>query len=954
MRRFTLLFIILCTGTVIAASFTSTRFPNNFFVMHDEYALPLPDSTYEDSTNIYQPYDTSYAYSDGGDSIYFLADSILNDSTTTDTTYIEGRIGNFGLPILSITRNPNANATAKVGAGTGPIVCDPLWDGSAPENTNKGLYGINVSGMFDNATCPNDGSAADQWQWLSDLRPEVLRFPHGANGKFMHLLHTVGGAATDTAVGYGYDLAELIRYFDASDNNVTNLVPTLYATTAAAIAAIAIQTDADLPTWNTWMDASVSGQFGDFLKKWRTQQELVVTATDHRNYLTDFIKLIRQIETNNPGHTVKIIVDLNIISESSSECAAIVNFLRSNPIHNCTVVGVELGNECPSDFHWTVMGFAHFSEHDAGACDKAFNGSYWSFINGDPYAETLAQTRLNTFLNPAMQLQDATGHYYNRDFIKAFKYNFTTNCKIGIPGEGTPGDNLTPQPVFLLSCPRTATEWNTDIVFHYADEIATMPPGLSKKKFDAVILHIYLDDKQNWGGIVDDAIPPVVTPFTDGLWNFASYDSRLQSAFNGILFFDPANPTLTASDSFMGFIKYGHKVAWDDYKTVFNFTTPTLADNVRKELWMTEYNIKTSVDIGLRRGVYTNGFTHGFVLQEWFLKNLKVNYASGYKKNFFTYATYQNYAGVGEDLLTPADRPRELYNYLCKNYSPYNLGGLNPNQRDYYMRRTSYFVMSMLREISAQNLKYVKTRYISGVSNLNPMPTMFIDPGNNYLYMYYSNVKSTEQDYEINGEYLAGLFSPTPIISFGTATLRYVKGTQLYSCSGSSTLFDPLFNTGYTNPTPTDRTCYDPEVTPAYLYQIEIQNTTFSVNSPDCASTPSTIGGCITVPPYSVGYVKIPIFKNYKIEAPKVSEESETILYPNPANTKFSFYTTLNENQTSPAKVEVYSLTGNLILTQKVMENAVIDISDIPSGIYLVKIFENDILLSVQRLIKAN
>ena len=36
------------------------------------------------------------------------------------------------------------------------------------------------------------------------------------------------------------------------------------------------------------------------------------------------------------------------------------------------------------------------------------------------------------------------------------------------------------------------------------------------------------------------------------------------------------------------------------------------------------------------------------------------------------------------------------------------------------------------------------------------------------------------------------------------------------------------------------------------------------------------------------------------------------------------------------------------------MENAVIDISDIPSGIYLVKIFENDILLSVQRLIKAN
>lgn len=279
-----------------------------------------------------------------------------------------------------------------------PIICAPLFDGSAPEITNKGLYGINVSGMFDDATCPNDGSATDQWQWLSDLRPEVIRFPHGANGKFMHLLHTVGGAPTDTAVGYGYDLAELIRYFDASDDNTTNLVPGLYGTMAAAIAAISTQTVANLPEWNTWMDPSVAQQFGQFLEKWVVQQTLAVSATDHSNYLTDFIKLIRQIENGNPGHTVKIIVCLNIISESSSECAAIVEFLRSNPLHNCTVVGVELGNECPSDFHWTVMGFAHFSEHvTPPGCNAAFNGSYWSFINGEPYGEPSAQTRLNTF-----------------------------------------------------------------------------------------------------------------------------------------------------------------------------------------------------------------------------------------------------------------------------------------------------------------------------------------------------------------------------------------------------------------------------------------------------------------------------------------------------------------------------------------------------------------------------
>ena len=61
-----------------------------------------------------------------------------------------------------------------------------------------------------------------------------------------------------------------------------------------------------------------------------------------------------------------------------------------------------------------------------------------------------------------MQLQDATGHYYNRDFIKAFKYNFTTNCKIGIPGEGTPGDNLTPQPVFLIAATKCCKKYETE------------------------------------------------------------------------------------------------------------------------------------------------------------------------------------------------------------------------------------------------------------------------------------------------------------------------------------------------------------------------------------------------------------------------------------------------------------------------------------------------------------
>jgi len=951
-RKTVFLFGLLLTGSIIAASFRSNIALNtNLLTPSPNIAEFLPDSTFDDSTEIYDLTDTAYSYSDGADSIYVIA-----DSTNLDTTFIEGRFGNGNIPNM---HNTNNYTTAKIGLGADPITCTPLFGGAQPEIINKGLYGINVSGMFDNATCPNDGSAADQWQWLSDLRPEVLRFPHGANGKFMHLLHTVGGLPTDKAVGYGYDLGELIRYFDASDNDFADLVPGIYPNITAAIAAISTQSDLNLPEWNSWMDPSVSGKFGTFLGKWQVQQQLTVTATDHSNYLTDFIKLIQKIETDNPGHKVKVIVCLNILSETSAECAAIVNFLRSNPIHNCTVPGVELGNECPTDFHWTVMGFAHFSEHAAPAgCDPAFNGSYWSFINGDPYTTAAAQTRLGLFLNPAMQLQDATGHYYNRDFIKAFKYNFLTNCKIGIPGEGTQDDEVSPLPFYLIEggYPKTANEWNDDLVSHYPDNIPTMPPGLEKKKFDAVILHPYLDDNQNWGPPIADLLSPAA-PYADR-WNYDTYDTRLQAAFDDILFFDPANPSDPASDSFMGFIKHGHKVAWNDYRDVFSFIPTTPTDNVRKELWMTEYNIKTSVSADpstLQRGVYTNGFTHGFLLQEWFLKNIKVNFASGYKKNFFTYATYQNYAGVGEDLLTPADAPRELYNYLCLDYPPYNLGGNNPNKRNYYMKRTSYLVMSMLKDITALNLKYVPTRYSTKFGNINATPTMFIDPEYNNLNMYFTNDKATEQDYYVDGVNLPGLYTPTPIITFGDAVIRHISGVQLYSNSGTGTLFNPLFNTGYTNPTPGDRTCYTGELLPpAYLYPIEIQTAYFSLNAPDCPEAPSTVGVCITVPPYSIGYVKIPIQKNYRYSESGIDDRNEIVIYPNPANTSFSFYQYHNQGGPEQRKIEIYSITGNLMMAISANENSPVDISNVPSGIYLIKIYKQEELLTVKTLIKTN
>jgi hypothetical protein len=288
------------------------------------------------------------------------------------------------------------------------------------------------------------------------------------------------------------------------------------------------------------------------------------------------------------------------------------------------------------------------------------------------------------------------------------------------------------------------------------------------------------------------------------------------------------------------------------------------------------------------------------------------------------------------------------------DYAPYNLGGANPNQRSYHMKRTSYFIMSMLKEITAEDLKYVRTKYITTSGNINAAPTMFIDPGKDYLYMYFSNSKATEQDYLINGENLAPLFEPMPIISFGDATIRLISAQQLYSNSGNSTLFDPLINTGYTNPTPGDRTCYDGEVLPPdYLYPIEIQTAYFTPNMPDCANTPATIGGCITVPPYSIGYVKIPILQNYRF-AETATQQNGLTLYPNPAKDWFTYTYSNFSDATTKYKIEIYSITGTLLSTNSTSENNIVDISEYPSGVYLIKVYRNEETLAVKTLIKTN
>lgn len=79
------------------------------------------------------------------------------------------------------------------------------------EVINPGIHGVNVTGMFDQSSMPEEDSTVGQWSSLVDLKPEILRFPSGANGKFMHVL---------SDRGYGYNLEEMIHYYDITDDSL--------------------------------------------------------------------------------------------------------------------------------------------------------------------------------------------------------------------------------------------------------------------------------------------------------------------------------------------------------------------------------------------------------------------------------------------------------------------------------------------------------------------------------------------------------------------------------------------------------------------------------------------------------------------------------------------------------------------------------------------------------------
>ncbi len=152
----------------------------------------LPDSTYEDTIIVVD--DTVTIYNGGLDTIFIVE---------TDSTAEDAKIR---VNAIEIVKN-YGYAIQGVDPINGIIGLIP---GAAPKVVNMNLFGINVSGMFEESTLPyNELHTNEQWNWLSELRPETLRFPSGEYGEFAMLLKNRDG--TD-AQGYGFNIEEIYKY----------------------------------------------------------------------------------------------------------------------------------------------------------------------------------------------------------------------------------------------------------------------------------------------------------------------------------------------------------------------------------------------------------------------------------------------------------------------------------------------------------------------------------------------------------------------------------------------------------------------------------------------------------------------------------------------------------------------------------------------------------------------
>ena len=114
--------------------------------------------------------------------------------------------------------------------------------------------------------------------------------------------------------------------------------------------------------------------------------------------------------------------------------------------------------------------------------------------------------------------------------------------------------------------------------------------------------------------------------------------------------------------------------------------------------------------------------------------------------------------------------------------------------------------------------------------------------------------------------------------------------------------------------------------------------------------SPKTMNGvCVKVPANSIGYFIIDVEPYMRLGAP----EDMFKIYPNPSST---YFTLLNENPEfnteEDVKIDVYSAAGAFQKSSVIKVGDQVDISDLPVGVYLLQLSQNNIQVEYEVLVK--
>lgn len=641
------------------------------------------------------------------------------------------------------------------------------------------------------------------------------------------------------------------------------------------------------------------------------------------SYLDQFIALINYMKGVFPLYNPKVIVVLNIVSETAEQNRAVVDYLLSEDIN---ITGIEMGNECYDKFHCNALGMGTFNQY------------YW-YITGNNilgYENVFQLEDLNYVL-----MKD------HHDFIGAFRGENFLNVKIGLVARGHAANSEYPLRMLEATCNEDDDDWNLPLYNKYLETVSGYP---EQKMFDAVIIHSYFETNQYEGILLGDdthdGINPNLfcsdddaSPYYDAWW-FDSFDPRLYDAF------------VELRTAIKDFVKNGFNESYDAYNATFHFDLPVAAGG--KELWPTEWNLKTkrpSYNEAQQNMamIMSNNFMNGVLIQEWWLRYLKLGFRNGYRQGFITNATFHSFSGgVWEFMLTPANGAER--DELGKDIYPYNLNvATSPAEfRNYYVKRTTMFIAEMFSQIPKKSLRYLPSNFAMGASSPNVAPTVFIDQLKQNLYIYYSNVTGVEQDFKIYPTLLVDLLGADDV-AFGNATIYCIKASKPYSTSGKSKFYN--YNDNLSIPgNGIINSCYETE-NPDPL--IEIDQIFALPNSPNCTGD-YVVNGCISVPAYSCGYIKVPIAPVYNEAKLSVTayQNNSFVVYPNPTAVSIAIFNTTKPVDETNYTLEIVGTDGRVVATQNATVAQQLNVQALPAGAYQCRIIDAEKVISISKFIK--